>query len=263
MRALAAGARRSARAAGRPACARSPRSKRGNVIAVWRRIRRRPGDAAGAPTQDHVAVGREADSDGQRRRPRAGRPCPRSAWAGWRGRRVSLYRLTLPLTIGTSSARHASARPSIASVSCQATTRLLGIAEVQAVGDGDGRGADARQVARRLGHGLLRRRGAGPGACSAGCSRWSARAPCGCLRHAARPRQPGPARRRCCPGRSSRTGRKAKRRLRRFGDADAAVSRCRTFETRLDCAVRLRANCASAMAARASGRRRGRRLSGA
>ena len=32
---------------------------------------------------------------------------------------VSLYRLTLPLTTGTPSASHASASPSIASLSCQ------------------------------------------------------------------------------------------------------------------------------------------------
>ncbi len=84
---------------------------------------------------------------------------------------VSLYRLTLPPVIGTSSARHAAPIPSTAFANWPHDGRTLRVAEVEAVGRGERSRAGAGDVARRLGHREHRAAGRDRGSSSGRCRR--------------------------------------------------------------------------------------------
>ncbi len=126
-------------AGGRRARRRAPgtRSRRARPRARPRAARRRPPASAPGP---------------RARRGRA-RRSRRPASAGSRARRSRCRARRFRRRPGCRSASAASAIPSIASTSSQAISRLLGVAEVEAVGQAERLAAGAGDVARRLEHG--------------------------------------------------------------------------------------------------------------
>ena len=127
---------------------------RGRHIRAARAIGRASPFGGADQHEIEVRVGDQSVADGGGPHRPARRRRRWRAWAGWPRPSVSLYRLTLPLTTGKSSARQASPMPVMAVGELAHDAGFFGVAEIEVVGDGERGGAGGGEVAPGFGDGL-------------------------------------------------------------------------------------------------------------